>query len=183
MTTRKVASGVVLVLVASGWTAGCGARQKQALAEQQSFDCRERQVGYTATNHLGGEELGVQMDCATKGPQITRWRVLRDGTRFEDARAMTPGEFDDVWKQIAGSGWEYLEDCTNGTLDDGDPIFVFDVRDDQSSKVFKCQSRTMPYPYNTLVDPLDLAAHHGRVQLGDPEPAELKKLEREDKPR
>ena len=32
----------------------------------------------------------------------------------------------------------------------------------------------MPYPYNTIVDPLDLAAQQGRGQLGDPEPAELK---------
>jgi len=179
---RSVGVGVVLAL-ALGGAAGCGGRQKQALAERQSFDCKERHVGYTATNHLGGEEVGVQMDCATKGPQIVRWRVLRDGTRFEDARAMTPGEFDDVWKQIAGSGWEYLGDCTNGTLEDSDPIFVFDVRDDQNAKVFKCQSRTMPYPYNTLVDPLDLAAHRGREQLGDTEPAEMKALDREGKVR
>jgi hypothetical protein len=168
---RSVGWWAVLALATSS-VGACGARQKQAQAERQSFDCKERHVGYIATNHLGGEEVGVQMDCETRGPRIMRWRVLRDGTRFEDSRAMTPGDFDDVWKQIAGSGWEHLGDCTNGTLDESDPVFVFDVRDDQNTNVFKCQSRTMPYPYNTLVDPLDLAAHRGRPQLGEPEPDE-----------
>ena len=123
------------------------------------------------------------MDCETKGPQVTRWRVLRDGTRVEDARAMTPTEFDDVWRQVAGSGWENLTDCTNGTLAEGDPVYVFDVRDDQNTAVFKCQSQTVPYPYTALVDPLDMAAHRGRGQLGDLEPDELKQYEHKDRQR
>lgn len=171
--TTLVALGVLGAL-------GCGARQKQALAEQQHFDCKDRLVSYVVSHHMGGDEVGVQMDCANQGPRITRWRVDKQGTRLEDTRPMTPGEFDSVWSQLAGSGWEYLKDCSNGTLGERDPVYVFDVKDDQNTASFQCQSRTMPYPYNTIVDPLDFAAMKGRGQLGDDEPAEMKQYDRKD---
>ena len=161
--------------------AACGGRQKQALAEQQDFDCKERIVSYIATNALGGSELGVQMDCQDAGPRIKRWRVDRQGNRLEDARGLTPSEFDEVWRQIDGSGWAYLKDCGNGTNGEKDPIYVFDVKDDQQKATFQCQSQSMPYPYNTIVDPLDVAAQSGRGQLGDPEPDDLKKYDKKDK--
>lgn len=170
--------GIVIGLAA---TAGCGARQNQANAEQQQFLCKDRAVGYIATHHLAGSEIGVQMDCAEAGPRLQRWRVDKQGSREEDSRSMTPGEFDKVWREIDGSGWAFIKDCENGTLGEKDPVFVFAVKDDQQQATFKCQSQSMPYPYNTIVDPLDVAAQKGRGQLGDPEPAELKQYEHKDK--
>jgi hypothetical protein len=67
-----------------------------------------------------------------------------------------------------------MRDCTNGTAGKRDPIYVFNLKDDQNQSSFQCQSRSMPFPYNNIVDPLDLAAQQGRRQLGDDEPAELK---------
>lgn len=168
---------IVIALVA----AGCGGRQKQANSEMQEFQCKDRLVSYVATHHLGGDELGVQMDCAEAGPRIKRWRIDKAGTREEDARSLTPGEFDKVWNQIDGSGWAFLKDCENGSMEKQDPVYVFDVKDDQQKGTFQCQSQTMPYPYNTIVDPLDFASQKGRGQLGDPEPDELKKYEKKDK--
>ena len=52
---------------------------------------------------------------------------------------------------------------------------------DQNKATFQCQSTSMPYPYNTIVDPLDVAAQSGRGQLGDSEPEELKKYDKNDK--
>ena len=169
-------SALVLVLLATA----CGGRQKQATDEQQRFECKERYVSYIATNHLGGGELGVQLDCAEVGPRVKRWRIDRDGNRLEDARSMTPAEFDETWKAVDGSGWAYLKDCSNGTAGKHDPIYVFDVKDDEQKSTFQCQSQSMPYPYNTIVDPLDVAAQQGRKQLGDPEPADLKKYDKKD---
>lgn len=157
----------------------CGGRQRQALAEQQAFECKDRSVSYVAAHHLGGSELGVQMDCAEAGPRIKRWRIDGQGTRQEDARSMTPGEFDKVWREIDGSGWAYLKDCENGTLGADDPVFAFSIHDDQQQAAFKCQSQSMPYPYNTIVDPLDVAATKGG-QLGDPEPEDLKQYDQKD---
>lgn len=173
---RSAAVGLIALA-----TAGCGGRQRQADEEMVRFDCKERIVSYVATRHLGGDEVGVQMDCAEMGPRIKRWRMDKSGGRVEDARSMTPIEFDNVWKQIDGVGWQYLKNCDNGTNNDHDPVYVFDVKDDQAQASFQCKSQTMPFPYNSIVDPLDLAAQQGRGQLGDPEPQELKDLEKKHK--
>lgn len=167
---------VVVILVA-----GCGARQRQATEERVSFDCKERLISYVAMRHMGGDEVGVQMDCADAGPRIKRWRMDKTGARIEDAHPLSPVEFDDVWKQIDGTGWQYLKTCENGTNGKDDPIYQFDVKDDQAKSSFTCQSQSMPYPYNDLVDPLDVAAQKGRGQLGDPEPQELKEIEKKQK--
>jgi hypothetical protein len=161
--------------------AACGGRQAQATREMQDFQCKDRAVNYTITGHMSGSELGVQMDCAVDGPRIKRFRVDKQGTRTEDNRSMTPAEFDDVWSQIGGVGWENLKNCTNGTEGKNDPIYKWAIKDDQNSNAFECQSVTAPFPYNSLVDPLDVAAQRSGKQLGDDEPADLKKLEKKDK--
>ncbi len=163
------------VLAVAG--AACGGTQKQVAREQQAFTCRDRIVSYVATHHIGADELGVQMSCSD-GPKIKRWKMDRSGQRAEDARAITPGEFEDIWKQVDGTGWPNLKDCTNGTGGKQDPVYTFDVKDDQNAASFACQSRSMPYPYNDLVDPLDQAAALGRGALGDDEPAEAKALDK-----
>lgn len=156
----------------------CGpSRQQRALAESEQFDCKDRLVSYVVSGHMAASELGVQMDCAA-GPHIKRWKVDKQGHRLEDERAMSPSEFDRVWREIDGTGWVNLKDCANGTGGKQDPIYVFDIKDDQNTATFQCQSVSMPYPYNGLVDPLDVAAAQGRGQLGDPEPEELKALEK-----
>jgi hypothetical protein len=162
--------------------AGCGgARREQATREAEDFACKDRLVSYVVSHHMGGDELGVQMDCSEAGPRIKRWRTDKAGNREDDARGLTPGEFDRVWNEIDGTGWPNLKDCANGSSGKQDPIYVFDVRDDQSKASFQCQSTSMPYPYNGIVDPLDVAAQAGRGQLGDPEPAQMKALEKKAK--
>lgn len=160
-----------------------GARRDQIEREAQRFDCRGRRASYTVAHHMADDEIGVQIDCADAGPRIKRWRTDKKGKRQEDARALTPGEFDKVWREIDGTGWPYLHDCGNGTGGRHDPIYMFDIKDDQNTAAFQCQSQSMPYPYNDLVDPLDLAAQAGRRQLGDDEPAEMKAIDRKDKQR
>lgn len=166
-------------LIVATVVCGCGgARQRQATAEMQPFECKDRIASYVVSHHMGGDELGVQMDCAEAGPRIKRWRTDKVGTRQEDAHALTPREFDKAWAEIDGTGWPNLHDCTNGTAGTRDPVYVFDVKDDQNKATFQCQSQSMPYPYNDIVDPLDLAAQNGRGQLGDDEPAEMKALDK-----
>jgi hypothetical protein len=168
------------ILLAVG--ACSGGQKPAAQSEAESFACKDRLASYVASHHMGGDEVGVQMDCKEAGPRIKRWRVDKKGTRQEDARGLSPGEFDKVWNEIDGTGWVNLKDCANGTNGKQDPVFVFDVRDDQNKASFQCQSMSMPYPYNGISDPLDLAAQAGGGQLGDPEPAEMKALDKK-KPR
>ncbi len=177
---RSLALGIVLA--AGGVLAGCGGgARRKAQREAQSFDCKERLASYTVSHHMADDEIGVQMDCAAAGPRIKRWRSDKQGVRQEDQRALTPGEFDHIWREIDGTGWPNLTDCGNGTAGRQDPVYTFDVKDDQNTATFQCQSQSMPYPYNTIVDPLDVAAQQGGKQLGDDEPEEMKALDKKAK--
>ena len=174
---RTFAIGCVLV-------AACGASQReQAKSEAEGFNCRERTASYIVTKHISGDELGVQIDCAAAGPRIKRWKVSKTGERNEDTRGISPAEFDKVWNEIDGTGWPNLRDCANGSLGKRDPVYVFDVKDDQNQQTFQCQTIEVPYPYFDITNALDLAAHQGRKQLGDDEPADAKALDHKDKQR
>lgn len=169
---------VSLVLVAA-----CGGTHAQVEAEKEPFLCKERSVSYMATKHISGDEIGVVMDCKDAGPRIKRWRTDKLGKREEDEHPITPSEFDKTWKEIDGTGWPNLHDCGNGTLGKSDPVYVFDIKDDQNTASFQCQTTTVPYPYNDITDPLDLLSQQGRKQLGDDEPSEAKALDKKDKQR
>jgi hypothetical protein len=177
MRERELAGPVVAGLGLA--IAACGGPQREPARAAQRFECRSRSASYVASHHMAGSELGVQIDCAEVGPRIARWRVDKAGTREEDAHGLTPGEFERVWREIDGTGWPNLRDCTNGTGGKQDPVYRFAIRDDQNQASFQCQSQAMPYPYNDLVDPLDLAAQEGRRQLGDqPGPTRARKAAR-----
>jgi hypothetical protein len=161
--------------------AACGGNRAQIAGERESFDCRDRSVSYMATGHISGDETGVQMDCKEAGPRIKRWKTDKQGHRKEDARGITPGEFDKVWNEVDGVGWPNLHDCANGSLGKKDPVYVFDIKDDQNKASFQCQTVEVPYPYNDITDPLDLEANQGQKQLDNDEPAGLKAIDQKDK--
>jgi hypothetical protein len=171
----------VIFIIAA--VAACGARQNQADREALDFDCRDRAASYIATKHIAGDELGVMLDCADAGPRIRRWKVDKAGQRLEDERALSPADFNKTWREIDATGWPTMRDCSNGSLEKSDPVYVFDVKDDTNKASFQCQTREVPYPYNDITDALDLMAAQGRKQLGDDEPAEAKALDHKDKQR
>lgn len=168
------------VIFIAALAAGCGARQRQADREALDFQCRDRSASYIATGHIAADEIGVLMDCAEAGPRIQRWKTDKTGNRVADQHALSPADFEKVWREIDGTGWENLRDCTNGTLEKTDPVYVFDIKDDSNQASFSCQTREVPYPYNDITDPLDLMAAKGQGQLGDDEPADAKALDHED---
>ena len=163
--------------------AACGGSKKHVETEDASFQCKDRSVSYMASKHISGDEVGVQMDCKDAGPRIKRWRTDKLGNRQDDTHSISPGEFEEVWKQVEGTGWQNLHDCQDGSLEKSDPNYQFDIKDDQSTASFSCQTRVMPYPYNDITDPLDLLSQQGRKQLGDDEPADAKALDKKDKQR
>jgi hypothetical protein len=169
---------IVVVAIA----AACGGPQGRG-GGGSSFQCKERSASYMATKHISGDEVGILMDCAEAGPRIKRWKQDKMGKRDEDSRFITPVEFEKTWREIAGTGWENLKDCSNGTLEKHDPVYVFDIKDDENKSTFQCQTRDVPYPYFDITNALDLAANQGHKQLGDDEPGDAKALDRKDKQR
>jgi hypothetical protein len=161
--------------------AACGGAQHGSSNAGAGFECKERSASYMATKHISGDEIGIVMDCMEAGPRIKRWRQDRTGKRDEDAHPISPVDFDKTWKEIAGTGWENLRDCGNGSLDKHDPVYVFDIKDDQNKSSFQCQTREVPFPYFDITNALDFVANQGRKQLGDDEPADAKALDHKDK--
>jgi hypothetical protein len=151
-----------LVVVAA---TACGGNRAKIAREMQPFDCRNRLATYVAHKPIQGDEAGVSIDCADAGPRLSRWKTV-NGKRTADERHLQPIEFDKIWSQIDATGWPLLKDCTNGSLGKRDPIFTFEVHDDQNASKFKCQTLEVPYPYFDLVNPLDAAANEGRKDLG-----------------
>src|SRR5262249_15529758 len=82
------------------WVGACGGSQREQVArEAQPFACRGRIAGYTVAHHMAGDNIGVQADCTEAGPRIKRWRTDIAGNRQEDAHSLSPGEFDNIWKE------------------------------------------------------------------------------------
>jgi hypothetical protein len=169
-----------LIIIAA--LAACGGRQQQANREMQDFDCRERSATYVATKHIAGDEIGVILDCAEGGPRIRRWRTDKNAKRDSDEQPLSPGDFDKTWREIDATGWANLTNCSNGSLEKSDPVYVFEIKDDTNKASFECQTREVPYPYNDITDALDLMAAR-KGQLVDDEPAEAKALDKKDKNR
>ena len=153
--------------------AGCGGTNKQVQREQQAFDCKDRYATYIVVGDISGDERGVQLDCADAGPRIKRWKTDKTGKHVEDSRNITPGQFDTAWTQIQGTGWENLKDCSNGSLGKRDPVYQFDIKDDQNKASFSCQTREVPYPYFDITNSLDQLAMQGVQQLGGDVPDDL----------
>ena len=137
--------------------AACGGKQHGGGTEDLSmFQCKERAAEYIVVGGMAGEELGVALDCAEAGPRVRRWKVAHDGTRDDASRSLTPGEFDDYWGRINSVGWANLTDC--GKAAKGDPVYTFDVKDQNNTASFSCSGRgELPFPYNALVNELDQA--------------------------
>src|SRR5262245_40494605 len=107
-------------IVVVAFAAACGGPQTRG-GEGPSFQCKDRSVSYMATKHISGDEVGVLMDCAEAGPRVKRWKQDKMGKRDEDSRFISPQDFEKTWREIAGTGWENLKDCSNGTLEKHDP--------------------------------------------------------------
>jgi hypothetical protein len=136
---------------------GCGGSQHGGGESLASFQCKERSAEYIVVGGMAGDELGVALDCKDAGPRVRRWRVAHDGTRDDAAKSLSPGEFDDVWARIQDSGWANLKDC--GPAKSGDPVYTFDVKNDQNAASFSCAGRgELPFAYQTIVNELDQSA-------------------------
>ncbi len=126
------------------------------------FECNKRHAEYTLKGSFAAPELGVILDCAERGPSVTRW-VLRDadGNEKKDARSLSSSDFDAAWKKVEAAGWQQLSDCTNPSAKDDDPVYVFAILDHTDSVELTCQGTKIPFPYDALAEELDeLARTH-----------------------
>src|SRR5262245_55988760 len=148
--------------VLAALAAGCGGAQETGGGGQVSdFHCHGRRIEYTVTGGLAGVENGVSVICHEPSPALKKWRAAGGGEQAEsNAHSMTQAAFEDLWKRIESTGWRNLENCSNPAADEKDPVYTVDVADDKSSVSLSCpgQASTMPFPFDRLINELDLAA-------------------------
>ncbi|HVV87031.1 MAG TPA: hypothetical protein VHE35_28525 [Kofleriaceae bacterium] len=158
-------AGVAAATAVVGGAAGCGNPNARQLHDNAEFRCHDRYAAYTVVGSLAGTEAGVQMDCAEAGPRIVKWTTDNQGNRSEQQASLGVHEFDRLWEQIDATGWRNLKDCT-GTGGPSDPVYDIEVKDWNHHTTVECtQAGALPFPYNTIVDPLDLRA----AAIGGPE--------------
>jgi hypothetical protein len=157
----KHLGGMTMLVVA---LAGCGGAQDGGGGKGlvQDFKCRGRRIEYTVTGGLAGVESGVTIICREPTPTLKKWRAAEGGgDKGESAtHGMTQMAFDGLWKKIESTGWRYLDNCDNPAAADDDPVYTVDVADDKSSVSLSCagQARSLPFPFDRLVNELDLEA-------------------------
>ena len=138
----------------------CGPKSgdKAASRDLSQFECNDRMISYMVAGGFGAEEAGVTVECDNANPRLTKWRS-EEGERSESVHYLTADQFDTLWKNIDASGWRHVdEDCKNPDAEDGDPAYLIEVGDHASSVTLSCEGKTLPFPYDRLVNELDLRA-------------------------
>ena len=150
-----------LALLASG-CAGAPATTGGSRATDD-FECRDRRAEYIVVGGFAAPEAGVRAECEGGIPRLSRWRLV-DGERITDSTELSAEQFEALWIKIDATGWRHLaDDCENPAASPGDPAYTMDVADHALARSFGCSGRTLPFPYDRIVNELDLRA----AGLGD----------------
>jgi hypothetical protein len=148
--------------------------RRRAAGSSADFECRGRRAEYMVVGGFVAPEAGISMICDHERPMLTVWRVDQGESRSERDHPLSPGQFDDTWEKIDSTGWRYLDkDCPGSTAQKKvkkgrapDPLYTIDVGDHSVNASFTCGAKELPFPYNQLVNELDLLAA-GFAQAGD----------------
>ncbi len=146
--------------------AACGAASSKATStgSLEDFECHDRAMAYTVTGGFAADEAGISIQCAETGaPSLTKW-YLDGGDRQEKTFPLSGEQFDDVWAKVDSSGWRFLdEECNNPDAAPSDPVYSMTVGDHAQSVDLSCTGKTLPFPFDRIVNELDLRA----VGFGD----------------
>lgn len=161
---RSAAAAMCCCLVA------CSAPQKRRSSpgSNQPFECNSRRAEYLVVGGFVAPEAGVSMVCDGSGPRIITWRVEAGDNRVENTHPLSVEQFESTWEQIDSTGWRFLEkDCGNPKRK-GEPIYSIDIGDHATTVGLSCVGKELPFPYDRLVNELDLRAAGFGNDAGDP---------------
>ena len=85
-------------------------------------------------------------------------RAVDDGNRQASDDSISTAEFDEFWESIEATGWRNLGDCAETEPKEGEPTYKIGVKDESQAVSMTCTGRVLPFPYNRLVDSMDLLA-------------------------
>jgi hypothetical protein len=154
-----------------------GGSSSRARRSDAGFECLSRRAEYMVVGGLAAPEAGVSLECDRGRPRITRW--TSDGGSREVVRSihpLSPEQFDRAWERIDSTGWRFLARTCPGsppprrrrrggpTL----PVYTIDVADSGTSVSLSCAAAELPFPYDRLVNELDLRASGFGDDAGSP---------------
>ncbi len=153
-----------LSICAALWASCAGTTKTQTPSSDLSdFECNDRKVDYMVVGGFVADEAGVSMHCQSGTPTIVKWH-LEEGKRIEQSAPLTGEQFDAAWEKVDSTGWRHMKtECNNPDATPSDPAYVMDVGDYAKSMSFSCNGKTLPFPYDRIVNELDLRA----VGFGD----------------
>jgi hypothetical protein len=148
-----------VALVAGLASCGGGPKKGHAAYDLSQFECNDRQVEYMVAGGFVATEAGIRMECKGNKPRITRWRLEDSGKRSSSTFDLSGEQFDATWEKVDAAGWRFLDaQCDNPSSSDGDPVYSIDVGDATSSVQLMCTGKELPFPYDRLINELDLRA-------------------------
>ena len=158
--------------------AACGGPQVKSrrAAAEEGFECRGRRAEYTIVGGFVAPEAGISLVCDGDRPNLIVWRVETGDQRSEQNHPITALQFEETWEKLDSTGWRYLDkECPGSTVKAKrkkgrapDPIYTMDVSDRGTSASITCGGVELPFPYNQLVNELDLLAAGFGDQPGGP---------------
>lgn len=149
------------LVAATALVAACGGAKKTSSGggDLSQFECNGRTAEYMVAGGFVADEAGVRMACDKGAPEITRWRLDQGGQRRTESFSLTAEQFDSTWQKIDATGWRFLdEQCSNPAAAKDDPIYSIDIGDHAASVSLACAGKELPFPYDRLVNELDLRA-------------------------
>jgi hypothetical protein len=156
---RRPLGRAAVALAALGLVAGCGGSKPHSRGRDlRGFDCNARRIEYMVEGGFVAAKAGIRLECDGEGPQLTRWRLESSGERDSKTFTLDAEQFEATWQKIEASGWRFLAETCDSSRADGDPIYTIDVGDSAKSVSLTCQARELPFPYDRLVNELDLRA-------------------------
>jgi hypothetical protein len=149
------AAGLAICLAAA-----CTAPQKRRSSpgSSQPFECNSRRAEYLVVGGFVAPEAGVSMVCDGTGPRIITWRTQEGEQRVENTIPLSGEQFEATWDQIDSTGWRFLEKDCGTRKKKGEPIYTIGIGDHASQVDLVCVGKELPFPYDRLVNELDLRA-------------------------
>lgn len=176
--------GRLLVSIAAAAAAACGGSGSVARAapvRAADIECNSRRAEYMVVGGMVAPESGVSLVCERSRPRITSWRTEAGrAEQIRSSRALTAEQFEAAWEKIDATGWRFLSrTCParkrarsgkrrRAPRAPREPIYTIDVGDSASSVSLTCTGAELPFPYDRLVNELDLRAAGFGDDAGSP---------------
>lgn len=155
---RRIGPLVAALALAAGCGGGAKNTQTDDDDEIEQFKCNGRRGEYLVVGGFVAAELGIRIECEGDHPILTKWTVDDDGERDESEHVIGRANFNEIWRAFEDAGWRNLADCMNTAAKDDDQVYTFEVRNDDAQVTFVCQGKQLPFPFDRLVNALDVAA-------------------------